>query len=411
MTKISNKSDVNKLAQEVLLEAMQACNEGTFPVGGAIIDNQTGEVIYKMHNKVVQQLKNGNYFTKDPTAHGERQLVYWYYQNKALKNLKAPECYTVLTTLDPCVMCTGALLAAGFNVGVIAMDDYAGINYDSKFEFPTLPENLQKKAKASFTYYASGGTITKYQRAQQGEDKVGFENKVLSPINLMGCGAVFNENVQKVRDQINLGRPVDQLQDPYYLNDTSPVKQKFKSKYENAFKIKVSDTRLPDQRIYSELKKAAPDGGNAVAFLDYFGNLVLCLGDDQSVLENPRSSIKIAFMNVVQTYAQTRWELMNEADNHDAEDTLSNPKDGTFVFLYAPNPRDALTVMTLGAYGSTMEGPIPRTFPLNFQYYHPPQAGGTAEDLVVLMTKLPPLYTKSIQVGAMQVIDANFRQK
>lgn len=58
--------------------------------------------------------------------------------------------------------------------------------------------------------------------------------------------------------------------------------------------------------------------------------------------------------------------------------------------------------MTLGAYGSMMEGAIPANFPPNLQYYHPPLEGSVVE-LREVMMKLPPFYRELVQVSAMEV--------
>ncbi len=108
-------------------------------------------------------------------------------------------------------------------------------------------------------------------------------------------------------------------------------------------------------------------------------------------------------MNVTRSYAITRFGLMdNEATRQQATKYLTHPKFGTFVFLYAPNPSDATTIMTLGAYGSTMEGPVPEIFPSNFQYYHPPLEG-TVEELRSIIMNLPPFYTRFAQISVMAV--------
>jgi cytosine deaminase len=104
-------------------------------------------------------------------------------------------------------------------------------------------------------------------------------------------------------------------------------------------------------------------------------------------------------MDVTQAYAQTRWSLMNSADSRAATvDHLTVPKYGTFLFLYAPEPDAATGIMNLGAYGSTMEGPLPQTFPTNLQYVRPPRSG-TVLDLTRVIGDLPPLYTQLVQVA------------
>src|SRR5207253_8318898 len=86
-----------------------------------------------------------------------------------------------------------------------------------------------------------------------------------------------------------------------------------------------------------------------------------------------------------------------------AEQYLTHPKYGTFVFLYAPDPTTAQAVMTLGAYGSTMEGPVPQSYPSNLQYVLLP-GNTTPQALSILAQDLPPSYTQSVQVAPAQVL-------
>ena len=104
-------------------------------------------------------------------------------------------------------------------------------------------------------------------------------------------------------------------------------------------------------------------------------------------------------MNVTRSYALGRYQLMvNPKTRADAEKYLTHPKYGTFVFLNAPDPNDTTTIMGLGAYGSTMEGPVPQTFPCNLQYFNPPQ-NGTIEELSQAIMQLPLFYTTSAKVA------------
>ena len=88
--------------------------------------DQYGNVLKSLQNNVVRE---GLIF--DPTAHGERQLIDWYFAERAAgRALPEPADMTIVTSLDPCAMCSGAILASGFNVVVAARDPNAGINYD-----------------------------------------------------------------------------------------------------------------------------------------------------------------------------------------------------------------------------------------------------------------------------------------
>lgn len=396
-------TNADEAASTVLKQAMQASAQGTFGVGCAIIENATGWVIKVIHNNLLKPLQNPSSnldisnFTYDPTAHGERQLVYWYYENKKQLNLPEPSELTILTTLDPCAMCTGALLTAGFNVGVIAIDDFAGINYDSKFIFNDLPVKLHLLAKSKFGYYAyeHEKDPSKYKSKYVDSPDVAFKDTVVSVKRLMGCDAIFKASMEDVRkSNSNSGLPPGKLLNPATLPDDSPIKKKYREIYPDAFKVAVPP-RLPNDQLLQILQKtknAKPGANNAVALLDPFGNVVLCLADSFDI-----SPWNTAFMNVTRSYAIARFELMDDKETQqDTSNYLTNPKYGTFVFLYAPNPSDATTIMMLGAYGSTMEGSIPQVFPANFQYYYPPQDGSSIQELRSVIMNLPPFYTQVV---------------
>lgn len=401
-----NIQNADQAAQSVLHQAIWAAAQGTFPVGGMIVDNKTGNIIQAMHNNVLKPLSgSGQMFTYDPTAHGERQLVYWYYANKDALGLPEPKDLTIVTTLDPCAMCAGTLLTAGFNVAVVAIDDFAGINYDESFKFNTLPESLRPEAQSKFGYYATGAKGVDpdvYVRDYVGGRNVAFKNSTVSSANLTGCSNVFQASVNKVRDNSSdSGKAPADLLDPAQLPNDSPIKKAYRALYPKAFTMKVANPRMPDAALREELenvRKPVPGAKNAVALLDPFGNVVLCFPDLLTI-----SPVHTAFMNVTQYYAITRFNLMNDAATRtEAENYLTHPKYGTFVFLNAPDPNDSTTIMTLGAYGSTMEGSIPQMFPANFQYYGQPLIGTEAELRNVIMN-LPPFYTQLAQLSVMQV--------
>jgi len=394
-------------------QAILASQQGTFAVGGAIINNETGAVICALHNNVLKPVSSGTtYFMPyDPTAHGERQLVDWYYTNRSPLNLPSPEKLTIVTTLDPCAMCTGALLTAGFNVGVSALDDFAGINYNGKFDFPSLPEWLRHKIQASFGYYAVDRPIS---RTYQGSQNVAFFHGAVSAQTYSLTDNIFGATVESVRNKSNAGSlDPTKMTNPRDLPDDSPVKKAFRKVYAEAFQINCPNYRLPNQNIAVPLLNAATAAEsrgasrNAVALLDYFGNLLLCLGGYEHL-----SPIRTAFMETTRAYANLRWNLINDPDSkvrEEAQSTLTHPKYGTFVFLYAPDPNKSEALMTFGAYGSTMEGAVPHTFPSNLQYVLLP-TGVSEEDVAQMALRLPPLYTDLIQVAPIRVLNQELIQ-
>jgi hypothetical protein len=94
----------------------------------------------------------------------------------------------------------------------------------------------------------------------------------------------------------------------------------------------------------------------------------------------------------------------NPSVRDQAGNVLTHPKYGTVIFLYSPDPNTPQGVMTMGAYGSTMEGPIPQNFPSNLQYVLLPE-GVSHAAVAQLAMSLPPFYTTSVQIAPMQVLD------
>ena len=401
---MSTLNSAQEAVDTVANQAIYAALQQTFAVGGAIINNATGELIAALHNNVLMPFP-GNattwFLPHDPTAHGERQLVDWYYQNAVRLNLPAPDKLTVVTTLDPCAMCAGSLLTAGFNVAVSAIDDYAGINYNSQFNFTSLPPTIRQQAQGTWAYYAVAAPVS---RPYQGSTRPVFGGESIDSAAYFLCSSIFSASVNTVRDASNnSGLPPEQLQNPATLPANSKVRQALTALSPFALTVQSANPRDPGVELAAPLLKTAQQSRvfNAVALIDPFGNLLACLGGAED-----QSPIRTAFMETTRNYAVMRWTLMNDPDpavRAEAGHYLTHPKYGTFVFLYAPDPSTPQAVMTFGAYGSTMEGPVPQSYPSNLQYVLLP-GNTTAQALSTLAQNLPPFYTQSVQVAPAQVL-------
>jgi tRNA(adenine34) deaminase len=88
-----------KWMQIALNEANLAMNEKEIPVGAVLVKD--GKLIAKSHNQPIR--------TNDPTAHAEIQLL--RKAGKQQKNYRLVES-TLYVTLEPCVMCFGAMIHA-----------------------------------------------------------------------------------------------------------------------------------------------------------------------------------------------------------------------------------------------------------------------------------------------------------
>lgn len=97
--------------QLALEQAKQAANLGEIPVGAVIVID--GKVIASTHN---QSIKNN-----DPSAHAEILALRLAGQN--IKNYRLIGA-TLYVTLEPCIMCFGALLHARIKRVVFGAYDY-----------------------------------------------------------------------------------------------------------------------------------------------------------------------------------------------------------------------------------------------------------------------------------------------
>ncbi|MCA1756108.1 MAG: nucleoside deaminase [Bacteroidales bacterium] len=89
------EADVNYMKQ-ALLEAREAYSRGEVPVGAVVVCND--RIIARAHN-LTETLN-------DPTAHAEMQAITAAASFLGGKYLK--DC-TIYVTLEPCIMCAGAL--------------------------------------------------------------------------------------------------------------------------------------------------------------------------------------------------------------------------------------------------------------------------------------------------------------
>ena len=89
----------NDYMQLALANAVQAAQVGEVPVGAVVVLD--GQVIATGRNAPIDR--------HDPTAHAE--IVALRAAAKALGNYRLPEC-ELFVTLEPCAMCSGAMLHA-----------------------------------------------------------------------------------------------------------------------------------------------------------------------------------------------------------------------------------------------------------------------------------------------------------
>jgi tRNA(adenine34) deaminase len=110
-----------------LAEARASAEAGEVPIGALLIHN--GEVISKAGNRTIRDC--------DPTAHAE--IIVLREAAQLLGNYRLPDT-TLIVTLEPCAMCSGAIIQARVPRLIYAADDPKGGAFRSCFEILTSPK-------------------------------------------------------------------------------------------------------------------------------------------------------------------------------------------------------------------------------------------------------------------------------
>ncbi|MEM9053905.1 MAG: nucleoside deaminase [Pseudomonadota bacterium] len=109
--------------------ARQAASLGEVPVGAVIVDPETGKILAEGHNQPIAG--------HDPTAHAEIVAIRAAAEKTHNYRLTGLHLYV---TLEPCVMCAGAISFARLGKVIFAADDPKGgavINGPKFFDQPT----------------------------------------------------------------------------------------------------------------------------------------------------------------------------------------------------------------------------------------------------------------------------------
>ena len=98
------------LMREALVQAKKALKKGEVPIGAVVVLGD--EIIGRGYNRSIT--------TKDPTAHAE--IIALKEASNRLDNYRLNDAI-IYTTLEPCLMCAGALVHARINKIIFAAQD------------------------------------------------------------------------------------------------------------------------------------------------------------------------------------------------------------------------------------------------------------------------------------------------
>ena len=126
----------DKAALVTLQEAVAATKEGNYGIGACLVNEKTGEVIQRGHNRIFSP-----YFRSD--LHAEMDVLTGYEQKVKAQTPKV-EGLVLYTSLEPCPMCLTRIITAGVQkVYYLAPDPNSGMVHI----FKNLPPIWQKIAE------------------------------------------------------------------------------------------------------------------------------------------------------------------------------------------------------------------------------------------------------------------------
>lgn len=362
---------------------------GSYGVGAALLGPH-GELFATSQNHVVD-----NGLVADPTAHGERQLVDWYFAQKAKgQDMPPPEEMTVVSSLDPCIMCAGSILASGMNVVSLSQDPGAGVDFKGDGSFVSLPKKLQEKAKEHFSYFGV-----------QGGSKFLGHNPLFQGTQLYKNAATlaeldFTNSVPEVSDafaKLEIGK--DEALDPATLQNTPAghrVLDFAKCSADDVLFHRLKDPRKPDSVVAAKLRelaeKAKAEGNeyNAAVLIGPFGDVLLSATGKESI-----SPIRTPVFELSRAYNRLRNDVGEEGKRHFPP--FSHCR---MVTLQGPAP-DAVGLAEIGGFCSSAKGGFIEGNDHNWQYLIQRQS---PQQLKKLIDNLPPRYSVERRPDILQAV-------
>ncbi|HKU48894.1 MAG TPA: nucleoside deaminase [Nitrososphaera sp.] len=382
--------NASSFAEIAVVKAEKSRENGTFGVGGLLIDDN-GSIVKVAGNGVIRE---NSVF--DPTAHVECQLVDWYYSNRRAKQLAPPDKMTIITSLDPCVMCSGAILLGGFNAIHISQDDEAGVSCRGQGDFSTMPENLRPLLKSKFSAFGITG-----KRGFNGPNDSMFSGKEINDNLDQRSADAFGSSLKTAKEIFNThhAKPLDEMTDPRMLADAKSGDPRiydilkkynpsaFSAEYHTS--LRGSDSRNLGDILVKSAKKSWMDSGvfDSACLIDPFGNVLLA----ESCRQGSSSVTSTPFVQLMRKYHSMLFEAGPGGENY-----FAHPKYCSIILLMGPG-EDPGSMMDVGCFGASIQGELPRTKTgPTVQYVLPRQS---RRELKQMLDNLPPLYSRVVNAG------------
>jgi len=359
-------NNAQELAWRAAELAEKAAQAGTFGVGGVLID-RSGRLHAEAVNAVI---RDGA--VHDPTAHVERQLIDWYF-GQSRNSLPPPEEMVIVTSLDPCAMCAGAILQSGFAAVAIADDPLSGVHQNGCPH--RMPRSLWAKAEVKLKLVAG-----RERPAQWTQDLGPASYWQISEEVVRRCEEAFKRSLKEVRSIVGSGI-VDE-----------PGAVSWQGVWDLPLGASIADAGLPPVKKASREQLLSLLDGDRSCLIYNDGRPIL-LAESAKAQSPTRSSM----LELIRAYTAMRLQARQTGRS-----ALPHPRQCS-VLQRRPAPSAEQDLLDLGALGSFLEAKrSPGPFPL-LVYLEDDDPLRAQENVA----SLPPLYRETIAmtVGALNNVE------
>jgi tRNA(Arg) A34 adenosine deaminase TadA len=200
-------------AENAIVEAKLAAEAGSFAVGASLV-GRDGAILARARNRVA-----GEESKRDPTAHAERRLIDWYYSRRAAgRQLPTENDLVIVGTVEPCMMCAGALLSTGISSLSLCEDAAAGVGISHGHQ--RLPSSLRSIAHQGMRLLGDARTA-----APSSSPDLVREATALFATTLTSVRESVNQDSLRAVEAVPFGDQADWLTAimPHGRNRTSPI--------------------------------------------------------------------------------------------------------------------------------------------------------------------------------------------
>ncbi|WKT49503.1 hypothetical protein QSH57_014450 [Fusarium oxysporum f. sp. vasinfectum] len=244
----------------------------------------------------------------------------------------------------------------------MSYDANAGINWNQKWNFQSLPANLRTKRSV-------------------------FYEKAISGQLSQAAAAAFADSLPKIG-------PIFASEDPTPLNirtlgPDSPQKRLLSQKWPLAA-IYTTNISTVSGRAKLWALMSAIGLGNSAALIDPFDNLLMVMAGGPFIINTP-------LFNLIRAYTDVRRATQSPGGAPATDCHVPHPKRCKIVLFRGPGTQ-ATDIMDLGIYGSSLNSPNQSGGGL---FYF--KATQSPESLASMIQELPPLYPTELEITAQQL--------